>query len=224
LITDQEYKIIREICRNQCHDQDLVDDLIQDVTLIWLNQTEGQKTTIRSYFRYWVSRVVTNQWKSTSSPFWKTYRMTWTHEPLGDVWDSPQEPEDEAKEWDVQVAISELFPSDQTLLKLYYDQGMSITEISAKKNIDRSWVSSNLKRIRALLKLDHDLWGLSKTRLKEVATEEIVSYVGKTRLSMEEGTRILLYYRKLTGSINNNMLLKENIRGALKELVRILNI
>ena len=150
--------------------------------------------------------------------------MTWTHEPLGDVWDSPQEPEDEAKEWDVQVAISELFPSDQTLLKLYYDQGMSITEISAKKNIDRSWVSSNLKRIRALLKLDHDLWGLSKTRLKEVATEEIVSYVGKTRLSMEEGTRILLYYRKLTGSINNNMLLKENIRGALKELVRILNI
>jgi hypothetical protein len=52
----------------------------------------------------------------------------------------------------------------------------------------------------------------------------LVNYVGKSRLSTEEGTRILLYYRKLTGSNNNNLLLKENIKGALKFLIHDLNL
>jgi RNA polymerase sigma factor (sigma-70 family) len=223
LITETEYSIIQEICRNQCHDPDLVDDLIQEVTLVWINQDLPRQESIRSYFRFWVSRVISNQWKSTSSPFWKQYRSIQVHEPLGDIWDEPQELEDEL-EWDIKKAMCELFPSDNFLLNLYYEQGLSITEISKRKNIDRSWVSANLKRIRNLLKLDHDLFGVSQARLREIASEEIINYVGKTRLSMEEGTRILLYYRKLTGSSNNNLLLKENIRGALKELVKILNL
>lgn len=224
MITEKEYEIIREICSNQCHNTDLLDDLIQDISIIWINQEEGRKNSIRSYFRFWVSRVVSNQWKSTSSPFWKTYRSVTQHEPLGDIFQAPEEDLDPPCEWDVQKAIAELFPSDRTLLQLYYDQGLSITEISKRKGIDRSWVSANLKRIKALLKLDHDLFLLSPKTLRTVASEELVHYVGKTRLSMEEGTRILLYYRKLTGSSNNNLLLKDNIRGALKELVKILDL
>jgi len=85
-------------------------------------------------------------------------------------------------------------------------------------------VSLQLKRIRGLIKLDHDLHGLDRKQLAELIGNEVINYIGKTRLSTEEGTRILLYYRKLTGSNNNNLLLKENIKGALKFLVNELKL
>jgi hypothetical protein len=80
-------------------------------------------------------------------------------------------------------------------------------------------VSLQLKRIRGLIKLDYNLHNLTKSQIREVASAELINYIGKTRLSLDEGTRILLYYRKLTGSNNNNLLLKENIKGALKFLI-----
>ena len=66
---EDEYTIIQEICRNVCKDPDLVDDLTQEVSLIWFQQDEDKKDAIRSYFKFWISRVVTNQYKSSTSPF-----------------------------------------------------------------------------------------------------------------------------------------------------------
>ena len=218
----QEYSIIGEICRNVCKDKDLVDDLIQEVTLIWLAQDEDKKDGIRSYFKFWVSRVVTNQWNSNTSPFWTKYRKGFFVE----LDDHPyEEPEwEEEMEWDLEKAVNELFPSDKILIQLYYEEGLTITRIAEKRNIDRSWVSLQLKRIRGLLKLDHDLHGLTKKQIQEIASEEIANLIGKTRLSMEESTRILLFYRKLTGSNNNNLLLKENIKGTLRYLIEHLKL
>jgi predicted DNA-binding protein YlxM (UPF0122 family) len=139
-------------------------------------------------------------------------------------YDEPNYELEEPKEWSVEKAMDELFPSDRVLIDLYYKQNKTITQISKERNIDRSWVSLQLKRIRGLIKLDHDLHGLNPQQLRRKIGDEIVNYIGKTRLSMDEGTRILLYYRKVTGSNNNNLLLKENIRGALKYLTEHLKL
>jgi len=221
---NQEYSIIGEICRNICKDKDLVDDLIQEVTLIWLQQDEDKKEGIRGYFKFWITRVVTNQWKSNTSPFWTKYRKGFFVDYDDHAYLEPAEPGETPPEWEVERAVNELFPSDKILIDLYYKQGFTITDIAKKRNIDRSWVGIQLKRIRGLLKLDHDLHGLNKRQLYEKASDELANYIGKTRLSMEEGTRILLYYRKITGSNNNNLLLKENIKGALKYLIKHLNL
>jgi RNA polymerase sigma factor (sigma-70 family) len=219
-----EYKIIGEICRNVCKDKTLVDDLIQEVSLIWIQQDEDKKEGIRGYFKFWITRVVLNQYQSNTSPFWTKYRKGFFVDYQDQEYQEPEETLDEVKEWEVEHAVNELFPSDKILIDLYYKQGFTITNIAKKRNIDRSWVGIQLKRIRGLLKLDHDLHGLNLLQLKEKATDELANYIGKTRLSMEEGTRILLYYRKITGSNNNNLLLKENIKGALKFLINELKL
>lgn len=215
---NQEYSIITEICKNVCRDPDLVDDLIQEVSLVWLQQEEDKKNGIRSYFRFWVSRVITNQYNSKTSPFWTKYRKGFFVE-FSDVHHVPDEEYVEHPEWDVKLAMQELFPSDRILVEMYYIKGLTITDIAKKRNIDRSWVSLQLKRIRGLLRLDHELFGLTLNQIQTQASDELSNYIGKSRLSMEEGTRILLYYRKITGSNNNNLLLKDNIKGALTYLV-----
>ena len=202
----------------------MVDDLIQEVSLIWIQQDEDKNDAIRSYFKFWISRVVTNQYKSSTSPFHTKYRKGFFVDYEDQEYDEPNYELEEPKEWSVEKAMDELFPSDKILIDLYYKQNKTITQISKERNIDRSWVSLQLKRIRGLIKLDHDLHGLNPQQLRRKIGDEIVNYIGKTRLSMDEGTRILLYYRKVTGSNNNNLLLKENIRGALKYLTEHLKL
>ena len=221
---EDEYIIIQDICRNVCKDPNLVDDLIQEVSLIWIQQDEDKKDAIRSYFKFWISRVVTNQYKSSTSPFHTKYRKGFFVDYEDQEYDEPDYELEQPKEWSVEKAMDELFPSDKILIDLYYKQNKTITQISKERNIDRSWVSLQLKRIRGLIKLDYDLHGITNKQLKERASEEVANYIGKTRLSMEEGTRILLYYRKFTGSNNNNLLLKENIKGALKFLIEHLSL
>lgn len=224
MITNKEYEIIQQVCRNVCRDKDLVDDLIQEIALIWIQQEEDKKEGIRKYFRFWITRVVTNQYKSTTSPFWTKYRKGFFVDYQEEKHVLPDEDLEGESEWSIEKAMGELFPSDKILLELYYEKGLTITEIAAQRDIDRSWISIQLKRIRGLLRLDHDLHGLSKTQLEEHIGDEIINYIGKTRLSLEEGTRILMYYRKVTGSNNNNMLLKDNIKGALNYLIKHLNL
>lgn len=221
---EDEYTIIQEICRNVCKDPDLVDDLTQEVSLIWFQQDEDKKDAIRSYFKFWISRVVTNQYKSSTSPFHTKYRKGFFVDYEDQGYEEPDYDLEQVQEWSVDQAIDELFPSDRVLIELYYKKGYTITQIAKEKDIDRSWVSLQLKRIRGLIRLDHDLHGLDRKQLAELIGNEVINYIGKTRLSMEEGTRILLYYRKLTGSNNNNLLLKENIKGALRFLVNELKL
>ena len=216
---EDEYTIIQEICRNVCKDPDLVDDLTQEVSLIWFQQDEDKKDAIRSYFKFWISRVVTNQYKSSTSPFHTKYRKGFFVDYEDQGYEEPDYDLEQVQEWSVDQAIDELFPSDRVLIELYYKKGYTITQIAKEKDIDRSWVSLQLKRIRGLIKLDYNLHNLTKYQIREVASAELINYIGKTRLSLDEGTRILLYYRKLTGSNNNNLLLKENIKGALKFLI-----
>ncbi len=220
---NEEYKIIQEICTNVCRNSDLVDDLIQEVTLIWIQQDEDKKDGIRKYFRFWISRVVSNQYNSNTSPFWTKYRKGFFVE-FQDNENIPDEEYVEEPEWDIKGAIEDLFPADKVLIEMYYIKGMTITDIAKKRNIDRSWVSLQLKRIRGLLKLDHELFGMTQSQIQSRAADEISNYIGKSRLSMEEGTRILMYYRKLTGSNNNNLLLKDNIKGALIFLINHLKL
>ena len=79
-IVAQEQLTIRDICASVLGnngDLHLLDDLVQDINVILLTQLEE---TIQSLYktnqlRYFVARVVTNQFLSTSSPFHKTYRL-----------------------------------------------------------------------------------------------------------------------------------------------------
>ena len=79
-IIELEQTTIREICSNVLisnNDSHLIDDLVQDVSLILLNQSKETIQTVfeTNTFSFYVARIVTNQVLSNTSPFHNTYRL-----------------------------------------------------------------------------------------------------------------------------------------------------
>ena len=64
-------------CRSACQSSDLMDDLMQEICLIILeykNQDMLQSLYDRNEHYPFIKRIINNQYKSTTSPFWTKYR------------------------------------------------------------------------------------------------------------------------------------------------------
>ena len=64
-------------CRSVCHDASLVEDLQQEILLIVL-EYKPESALDRAYgdgkHLALIRMIITNQWRSTTSPFWTKYR------------------------------------------------------------------------------------------------------------------------------------------------------
>lgn len=154
-IIAQEQNTIREICASVLannRDLHLIDDLIQDISLILLSQMEE---TIQSLYetnqlRYFVARIVTNQVLSTSSPFHNTYRL---REPknglISDDYDSTAD-----EVWG--LALNNVNELSKTIITLRFEYGLKIAEIAKIKGISTRYVhkilSSSYDKVKNNLK------------------------------------------------------------------------
>jgi len=150
----EEMSTIREVCANILSanmDLHLIDDLVQDVTLILLSQNE---ITIQSLhetnqFCFYVARIVTNQVLSTTSPFHKTYRLRLPknglkqddYEPLADeIWVKAMNlPDDRAK----------------SIVHLRYEYGLKIHEIAKIHKISTRYVHGIIASVHSYLEKNH---------------------------------------------------------------------
>lgn len=75
-IIESNYNLIKKICSNICKNKDLIDDLIQEIFIILLTTDNDKLNELvnNKELNFFVTRVVTNQWASKSSPFYRTYR------------------------------------------------------------------------------------------------------------------------------------------------------
>ena len=146
-----EQPVIRQICesvagRNQ--DFHLVNDLIQEVNIILLTQSDEtiQSLYETNSFRYYVARITTNQVLSNTSPFHKKYRDR-------GLKDAPvyQDYDTKADElWQEALTIKNKFTKDVLMLRYEYD--LKIREIAKIKDVSERYIYKTLANTQIKLK------------------------------------------------------------------------
>lgn len=146
-----EQPVIRQICesvagRNQ--DFHLVNDLIQEVNIILLTQSDEtiQSLYETNSFRYYIARITTNQVLSNTSPFHKKYRDR-------GLKDAPvyQDYDTKADElWQEALNIKNKFTKDVLMLRYEYD--LKIREIAKIKDVSERYIYKTLAKTQIKLK------------------------------------------------------------------------
>lgn len=151
-IVKKEYNSIREICTNVLRsnkDLNLLDDLVQEVCLIILTQSDESVQTIheRGYFKFYIARVITNQVFSSTSPFHKKYRQ---QIPFIDIDDTEEYNPLADKVW---IDIHHLLTKkEREIIELRYVYNLKVTEIAKIKKVSTRQVYKYLQRITGYLK------------------------------------------------------------------------
>lgn len=70
-------KVVEELCCNMGVEQAYLDDLIQEIYLILLEYNEDKliKMFERKQLKFFIVRIIMNQYFSQNSPFYKKYKM-----------------------------------------------------------------------------------------------------------------------------------------------------
>lgn len=213
--------IIGEICRNICRDQDLVEDLIQEVALIWIDLDPVKKTKIHNSnaFKFWIARVVKQQWSSSSSPFYSKYRKRKDtqyeskHSPVDEEYDTTPD----LQHAHLQRHVRGLFPSEFNIFNSYYKENLTIMQITEKYGVDKNFVWSTLQRVKTSLERKIN-WEVNGWTIEEVI-EMIAPMVGKKRLKVDERQIILDVNYICTNTYFNNIYDKEVVNAILKNLI-----
>jgi len=146
-----EQPVIRQICesvagRNQ--DFHLVNDLIQEVNIILLTQSDEtiQSLYETNSFRYYVARITTNQVLSNTSPFHKKYRDRGLKEaPVYQDYDTKAD-----ELWQEALNIKNKFTKDVIMLRYEYD--LKIREIAKIKDVSERYIYKTLAKTQVKLK------------------------------------------------------------------------
>ena len=220
----EEYSIIGQICRNICKDKDLVDDLIQEVSIIWFQYPEHKKDKVRTNnaFKFWVARTTKNQWSSSSSPFYNKYRKVSRSAQEFQAWHSPEDVEYDSlpdEQYELMMKhIDRLFPSEYNILYSYYFKKMTIMDIVARFDVEKTFVWKTLKRVGKSLKrkVQWDVHGYTEQELLEL----VVNLVGKKyKMNIDERQIVLDVHNVLFGGRFNNVYDHKAIEQMLAKLV-----
>tara|TARA_Y100000401_G_scaffold110684_1_gene108130 strand:+ start:1260 stop:1757 length:498 start_codon:yes stop_codon:yes gene_type:complete len=150
-IIEKEYNSIREICTNVLRSNKnlyLVDDLVQEVCLILLTQSNESIQTIheRGHFKFYIARIITNQVFSSTSPFHKKYRQ---QIPFIDLDDTEYNPLAD-KIW---VDIHHLLTKkEKRIIELRYVYNLKVVEIAKTMNVSTRQIYKYIKGITGYLK------------------------------------------------------------------------
>lgn len=145
--------------------KDLKGCLLSEIYLYILeNQDKVQDVIDKKYFKYWFVRVIQNQVKSSTSPFYTNCRQTTNHKFGTDAFQ--MELYDEADTGlDEALYKEELFAAleqartevlttwfDSEVFRFYYDDDMTYRAIEAEYGIDHCLAYVSVKKSRNMLK------------------------------------------------------------------------
>jgi RNA polymerase sigma factor (sigma-70 family) len=144
------YKTLRKTALNITGRDSLADDLLSESILILLEKSNVQDIVDSGGCMYYLIRIMTNQFRSSTSPFHKQYRNT---VPLPDNFDPAEIHEEESNLGSqMQRELQDLHWYGRTLFELHYIKGESISKISRETKIPRSSITLELKRVREHLR------------------------------------------------------------------------
>jgi len=70
----QNWKQLQQAARNISQNNVLWNDLLQHCVIDFLEKPESQNIIENGYARFYIVRMMMNQWRSVTSPFYKIYR------------------------------------------------------------------------------------------------------------------------------------------------------
>lgn len=106
---------------------------------------------------FYIVRIMLNQWRSTTSPFYRIYRKNQCQIDLdlyllrNDVADEP-EPEHEDRTDKIKSELCNLSWYERKLFELYSEDGYTISSLARETGIPRTSLSLSINRVRKHLK------------------------------------------------------------------------
>jgi hypothetical protein len=153
---NKNYEKLKTICRSITKEND-VDELLHfciDIVITndKFNKIEDEKGKI-----FYFTRIVLNNWKSISSPYYMTYRRKYTSTNDYEV-QTPEIELDEEVEIDLEWVRNELETLKRNewyygrLFELYVEEGCSLTKLNKRTTISLPTLSRDINRVRGILK------------------------------------------------------------------------
>lgn len=160
------YNKLKTICKSVSKEND-VDELLHFCIDILISNEKFNNIVEDSGKIYYFTRVVINNWKSTSSPYYTTYRKEKPKIIDYDIELPNIEGEEEVEidmDW-VRKQLEELKVKDwyyARLFELYIDEGCSLTKLNKRTTIPLAPLSRDINKVRTILKEKRkkDLYGL----------------------------------------------------------------
>ena len=147
--------IARTITHNRHPDWE---DLLSEVVLVLLESDRARMDALvkRKQMRYWVTRIMLNQYNSTTSPYHYKYRMHTVRHRKADTeirhwldYGDPDEQQDrEAMLGHVEDALRDMDYFDRMVTTIYYKHNHSLNTLARETGISRTTLYKAIKRTR----------------------------------------------------------------------------
>ena len=216
-MTEIQYNEIKGMCSRICNDHNYLDDLIQEVTLIYLELSTDRKKNIKNFGDF-MSTIIVRNWRSNTSRFWYKYRNIITVDPKDIYSLSEAQPETEQEECPYDILsklVSQLYISDHNLYTDYYVNGMTLLNITEKYKIEKTYTWKTLRRIKNSLKRRVDFIYNRNDDFEDM----LAPLVGKNRFTINERQLILDVYNHIHSSSVNEAHNQELANEILNRLI-----
>ena len=154
--TNQNYLKLLQAAKNISYNNELSHELLHYSLEQLLIKPNILEIVNSGGCEFYLIRIMLSQWRSTTSPFYKIYRKDVCQVELdsylerNDVVDEVAEPSEQidltANE--IRAELSNLGWYDQTLFKLYCEDGRAISSISRETKIPRTSISLSINRVK----------------------------------------------------------------------------
>lgn len=153
------YEVLASISRTITHNKHPDwEDLLSEVILILLESDREKMEALvaRNQMRYWVTRIMLNQYNSSTSPFHYKYRMAEVRHRKGAeeirFWLTSSQVEDKHEREEQFEAIADAMKTvewfDRMVTTVYYNEAHSLNTLSAATGISRTTLYKAIKRTR----------------------------------------------------------------------------
>lgn len=142
--------------------QDLVNDFIQDIVIIFLGHPKSLQAIERGEARWFIVRIAMNQWRSKTSTFHYQYRLRYTDMVDKELQaDEPYDPEQDLLLELLMISLDEMsrvsdYRYEYFMIMLYYSSGCNFSEVERRTKIPRTTVSSvyyrGMEKLRQIIK------------------------------------------------------------------------
>lgn len=154
--TNQNYNKLLQAAKNISYNDELSEELLHYSLEQLLIKPNILEIVNSGGCEFYIIRIMLSQWRSTTSPFYKIYRKNVCQIDLdsylerNDVADeiaqSTEQIELTANE--IQLELRNLGWYDQTLFKLYCEDGKTISSLARETSIPRTSISLTINRVK----------------------------------------------------------------------------
>lgn len=147
------YQNLLQASKNISRDNDLAEELLHYALSELLSKGNVQEIIDSGGAQFYIIRIMLNSWKSTTSPFYRIYRVSNSLDPL------LEEPEEEEYDRDIDEKykkaielLNKLSWYDREVFLIFAEGKVSVSQLARETKIPRTSLNLTINRVRNYLK------------------------------------------------------------------------